>query len=492
MNTKSKWSELTTIVDAENVSMTPEMEELLPLNVESGPIPKPHAKIYPRNVDDVRKVVQWANESGTPLVPVSSGGPHYHGDTAPELPGAVVVDLSRMNKILKIDRRNRLALIQPGVTHAQLVPELKKEGLRINMPLMPRRNKSVIASLLEREPVMSPKFQWNLLEPLRSLEIIWGNGDHFFSGTGFLRGEKQSDWEQGIVPAQGCGAGPSQVDFYKFVSAAQGSMGIVTWASVKCEVLPQARKIFFVSARRLEELIAFTYKLVKFRFGDELFIVNNTCMAQLLSSEADEIATLKSKLPLWTVVLSITGGNHFPQEQVSAQEQDIADIAQSFGLSMTPQVNGCMGHELLKRMLGDHEDRHWKHGYKGYGEEIFFLTTLDKTPEMVKTMQALSDEHGYSTSEIGVYIQPAHQGVCCHCEFILPVDRANRLENQRAESLSRAAAPRLFSQGAFFSRPYGAWAPMVYNADAGAANALRKIKQIFDPNDVMNPGKLCF
>jgi FAD/FMN-containing dehydrogenase len=33
---------------------------------------------------------------------------------------------------------------------------------------------------------------------------------------------------------------------------------------------------------------------------------------------------------------------------------------------------------------------------------------------------------------------------------------------------------------------------MVYNADAQATLALRKVKDIFDPSHVMNPGKLCF
>ena len=45
---------------------------------------------------------------------------------------------------------------------------------------------------------------------------------------------------------------------------------------------------------------------------------------------------------------------------------------------------------------------------------------------------------------------------------------------------------------AYFSRPYGIWADMVYNSDARTTTVTQKIKQIFDPNNVMNPGKLCF
>ncbi len=46
--------------------------------------------------------------------------------------------------------------------------------------------------------------------------------------------------------------------------------------------------------------------------------------------------------------------------------------------------------------------------------------------------------------------------------------------------------------GASFHRPYGLLAEMRYGRDAAVTGALRKIKRLFDPNRVMNPGKLCY
>ncbi len=401
-----------------------------------------------------------------------------------------MVDLSGMKRILKIDRRNRLALLEPGVTYAELQPALQAEGLRMIAPLLPRTNKSVVASLLEREPVMSPRYQWNLLEPLRSLEIIWGNGDKFYSGSGTFRGEKDEDWQAGRVPS--LGPGPGQLDFYKFVSAAQGSMGIVTWASVKCEVYPQARKIFFIPAERLEDTVDFTYKLLKFRFGDELFIVNNTCLASMAASQAGEIESLKNTLPAWTVVVAISGGEILAEEKLAAQESDIRDIAQQHGLQMVPAFQEIRGKTMLDLILHPSPEPYWKLRYRGGSQEIFFLTTLDKTPDFVAAMSSAAAEGEFPAADIGVYLQPVHQGVACHCEFILPFDRENSAEVQKTQALFRKASQRLFRQGAYFSRPYGPWADMVYNADARTKFVSQKIKDIFDPNHVMNPGKLCF
>jgi FAD/FMN-containing dehydrogenase len=269
-------------------------------------------------------------------------------------------------------------------------------------------------------------------------------------------------------------------------------MGIVTWASVKCEVFAEYRKLFLVPAERLEDVIDFTYKLLKFRFGDELFILNNGCLATILSNEPDAVRSLKDTLPSWAVIVGITGGHILPRERGKAQENDIRDIAQQFGLKMVPAIQGCRGSELLELLLEPSKEPYWKLRTKGGSQEVFFLTTLDKTPGYVTTMVSAANDHQYPAPDVGVYIQPVHQGVGCHCEFILPFDRKNRAEMLRTQELFRDASLRLHRQGAFFSRPYGIWADMVYNADARTTIATRKVKGIFDPNNVMNPGKLCF
>jgi FAD/FMN-containing dehydrogenase len=451
---------------------------------------KPRFLVKPKDAGEVQRIVLWANKTRTPLIPVSSGGPHFRGDTLPTARGSVVVDLSGMNRILKIDRRNRLALIEPGVTYTRLLPELRKEGLRIAMPLLPRGNKSVLTSLLEREPVISPKYQWNLLEPLRSLEIVWGNGDRIWSGSGALRGEKEEDWKKGLAPVWG--PGPGQLDFYKFVSAAQGSMGIVTWASVKCEVFSEYRKLFFIPASKLDDLIDFAYRLLRFRFGEELFIMNNACLAYILTNVQAGTADLKASLPPWTVIAGIAGGQILPGERVEAQENDIRDIAGQFKLRMEQEIQCCRGDDLLELLQKPSQKPYWKLRYMGGVQEIFFLTTLDRTVDYIATMYSTADEHGFPTQDIGIYIQPVHQGVGCHLEFILPFDPVNQTRSSTARELFNDASLRLFRKGAYFSRPYGIWAEMVFNKDRKTAAVTRKVKEIFDQNNVMNPGRLCF
>jgi FAD/FMN-containing dehydrogenase len=286
--------------------------------------------------------------------------------------------------------------------------------------------------------------------------------------------------------------GPAQVDYYRVVQAAQGSMGIVTWVSVGCEVLPQLQKLFFVPSQRLEDLVGFAHRLLKFRYGDEFLILNNSALAYILDEGGDQSGALRGELPPWVLILVAAGYEYLPEERVEVQEKDIMDIAQQFSLKLVSAIPGASSGEVLEILRQPSKEPYWKLRYRGGCQDIFFLTTLNRTPEFVNTMSSVAQQQGYSPSQIGVYIQPQHQGVCCHCEFSLPFDPGNPKEATSTQELFTKASGVLINQGAYFSRPYGPWANAVYNRDANSTIILKKIKGIFDPNNVMNPGKLCF
>jgi FAD/FMN-containing dehydrogenase len=451
---------------------------------------KPRAVVKPASAAEVQAVVQWANQTGAPLVPVSSGPPHFHGGTVPGVAGAVVVDLGGLKRIFRVDRRNRIAMFEAGVTYPELQPALAKEGLRLTMPLLPRAGKSVVASLLEREPTLVPRQQWASLEPLRCTEIIWGDGHRFATGDAGNWTSMEGAWERKQAAAGP--AGPGQADFYRLVSGAQGSMGIVTWASAKCEVLPQLHKLFLAPASQLDDLLDFTYQLLKFRFADELMIVNGFVLASIVKSDPAAVSALAAKLPPWVALVGIAGRSILPREKVESQEKDIAEIAQKHSLKLAASVSGVKGAEVLKALVNPSRETCWKLDYKGGFQDIFFLTTLGRTPGFLKTMDAVAGAAGYPAADIGVYIQPQQQGANCHCEFILPYDPADAGESARIQGIFTKASRELYRQGAYYSRPYGIWADMAYQANAPATEVLKKVKGIFDPNHIMNPGKLCF
>jgi FAD/FMN-containing dehydrogenase len=65
-------------------------------------------------------------------------------------------------------------------------------------------------------------------------------------------------------------------------------------------------------------------------------------------------------------------------------------------------------------------------------------------------------------------------------------------EKEKVKGLYSELSEELITAGAFFSRPYGAWADLVYRRAAVYTWTLKEIKKVFDPKNIMNPGKLCF
>src|SRR4030042_4860248 len=112
--------ELTKIVGSDNVLDSPAVLEKYSKDSSFVTQIMPRCVVKPGNADEVQKIVKWANETLTPLVPVSSGLPHFRGDTVPSVDGAVIVDLSRMNKIMRVDPVNRVAMVEPGVPFGKL------------------------------------------------------------------------------------------------------------------------------------------------------------------------------------------------------------------------------------------------------------------------------------------------------------------------------------------------------------------------------------
>ncbi|MBP7735350.1 MAG: FAD-binding oxidoreductase [Spirochaetes bacterium] len=440
--------------------------------------------VTPRTAEQVLEIVKLANSEKFPLVPVSSTGPRFRGDTVPKQKGAVVVDLSLMKSIVRIDRRSKTALVEPGVTFGELIDAAAAKGLRVAAPLLPKKTKSVVASMLEREPTTLPKYHWDMQDPLCCVEVIFGSGDLFRTGAAAGPGSIEQQWASG--QAQKSPMGPAQTDWAKIIQASQGTMGIVTWASVKLELKPQVEKAFIVGASRLDDLVDFAYALTRTRYADHCFILNNVDCAAITGGKPDKA------MPAWVLFYTISGYERFPEDRVRYLEKDIDDIAAKLKVRPSQEVGSLKADALLKLMGKPSDDPYWKmkksHGF----QDIMFLNTLDHSSNFINEIQQLSKSFGIAGDAIGIYLQPLQQGRICHNEYTVMYDPGNPEEAKKTQAFCESATRKILDMGGFFSRPYAESAQAVYEKCPDAVAALHKVKKILDPRGVMNPGRLCF
>ena len=450
---------------------------------------KPLLALYPEDKKDVQRIVRLANESRIPLIPISSGPPRFHGDTVPSR-GGVIVDFSRMNRIMNIDSVNGCVMMEAGVTYGELIPELKKHGLRLNIPLLPRAAKSVVTSRLELEPNLIPKYQYDFVDPLMTLEVVYGTGEDLRTGSASgpgpletLKADKVNPW------------GPGMIDYFRFLTGAQGTMGLVIWAMTKAEVLPSLQKLFFIPIDDVEKLTSPMMRFLRKRAVDECLALNSTNLAAILAENwPEDFRELQANLPPWTVMVCISGYKRRPEERIGIMEKYLAEICKDLGLKPQATLYGAEGKEstILKLLSGPWgKEPYWKLRYKGTCHDIFFLTTLSQASGFIHLAKEIASKYRYRIEDIGCYLQPVVQGRGCYLEFNLPCEESNAEESIETQMFMEMSAA-LMEHGAYFNRPYGPWADMVFSRYTEGVTVLKKLKGIFDPNNILNPGKLCF
>jgi hypothetical protein len=482
--------ELSRAIGAENVSTDPAALRSYSGDYSSVTGTCPEFIVYPHSKKDVREIVRIANQHQIALVPVSSGPPRFHGDTVPSERG-IVVDFGGMRQIVRIDSVSRCATVEPGVTYGDLVPALESHGMKINMPLAPRANKSVLTSCLEREATMIPKYQYDYLDPLLTVEVVYGSGDEFRTGSASGPGAPESLKADKVNPW-----GPGAIDYYRLLSASQGTMGLATRGVIRTEVQPTLRKLFFIPLDQPQQLSAPLDGLLRKRVVDECLALNNTNLATLLADDMRaDFTPLKAALPPWTIIACVAGYQRRAEERVAIQEKYLAEICATLGLQAQTQLPGAPGLEQkVLRVISEpwSKEPYWKLRRTDRCYELFFLAPLSKAGYFVESMNEAVESIHCPDLDCGVYVQPLVQGRGVHCSFLLPCNSSSAEEIEAVQKLFLSASEFLMKKGAFFSRPYGPWAPMVYRNYSDGAAMLKTLKNIFDPNGILNPGKLCF
>jgi FAD/FMN-containing dehydrogenase len=431
----------------------------------------PDFQVMPRTVKEIQKIVRLANRNSFILTPRSSATDFSSISFPAE--NWVLVDLTRMDSILKVDERNRAIMIEPGARWGPVREELKKRGLRPLYPLAPNKDKSVLTSFLEREPRLIPKFEY--AESILTMEVVLPNGDVFRTGSasGPAVNSKRSKIDK-VGPH-----GPSVIEYVRLFQGSQGALGIATWINVKVENLPSLQKLFFIPCKSAEDAVNCMYKIQRRQIGYECLALNSRQLANVHGGNLVDV------LAPWTVIICLGGGRRRPQEKLDYEEEALHDVVGDLGLEALTELDG-LDSSFADRIQGPWDGNTWyKHALKGDSADVFFITTLNRVPTMEEVFSGLAAEHDVDPDEIGTYIQPLEYGRACHVEFVIPFDPEVESEAIKVWPLARESAGVILHHGGFFSRSHELWAETVRDRSRSYVSALGKLKKIFDPNGVM-------
>ena len=188
----------------------------------------------------------------------------------------------------------------------------------------------------------------------------------------------------------------------------------------------------------------------------------------------------------WNLIYILAGRGNLTIDKLDYLEGDITDLMRESNLEHLERSNLIDRNDILE-CTNNYTSDPWKTRYKGGYQDIFFISNYENIPKYIEKVELKYPEN------LGIYIQPINQGTSYHCEFDLFYDLKNEIDTKDLRVKFNEISIDLMDSGAFFNRPYGDWAKEVYARHIEQTSiALRKVKNIFDPKNVLNPGVLCF
>jgi hypothetical protein len=429
--------------------------------------------VRPGSQEEVEKIILMADQNSVPVVPYSSGT-NLQGAHIPTT-RAVTLDLSRMDKIHLIDPVSRNVILEPGVTFSRLQGELKKQGLRVLTPVGIPGEGSVIGSYLELTPLFSwPKYgAWETL----TLKMVLPTGE--VMGTGQMAIEAAQHPYTWTTP---------YAVVNRMFLGAQGTLGVVTRAAITVKTLHPSAKVFFANFDDLTTMAEAARGFLRVEVTEELFVANPHYLSLFLTKKwPEEFNQLKQKCAPWTMVMVARG----EEEEVELKALDLKDVASSLKLKLKTDLPGLAdaGERVLNEIAYPagylNQNR-----YKGAFNPIFCYTTRENLSSFHDLIIGLTNTHKYPPEDTGFFILPLNHGATFYFEPGFYRNPQDEGESKRVERLFLETSSQLISQGAFFDRPYPLWANEVYARASHYHGKIKEIKEMVDPHNIMNPGKL--
>lgn len=252
----------------------------------------PAAAVCPASSAEVQALIRIANEHRVPLWPISRGKNYGYGGAAPLMSGTVVLDMTRMNRILEVDERLGYCRIEPGVGFFDLHEYLQRQRIPLWMGNPGNAWGSVIGNALERGNSSTPYGEHSA--NLCGLEVVLPSGELVRTGTGAMANSATGSLFRH-------GYGPSWDELF-----VQSNFGIVTQAGFWLMPEPEAMLTMTLRVPRPEDIHWLVDVLRPFRL--RRVIEHNVNITSYMAS-----ATMSSQRTEW-----YTGRDALPPSVVRA------------------------------------------------------------------------------------------------------------------------------------------------------------------------------
>ncbi|MBS1797859.1 MAG: FAD-binding protein [Acidobacteria bacterium] len=447
---------LRAIVGADNVLVDPERVEPYGGDAVKEKFP-PEAVVFPESTAQMVEILKLANEY---LFPVTArgGGVGYTGGAVP-IEGGIVVGTDRMNRIVEINADDLYVVCQPGLTTYALQQAVEKYGLLFPPDPASYKDSYIGGNIAENAGGMrTPKYGVTKHSVL-GLEVVTATGEVIRTGGRTVKNVVGFDLT-GLI----CGS--------------EGMLGIITEATLKLLPMPEATATVRASFKTMEEACK-----VLTRFTPEgllpmaMEVVDRNCIGAIEENFAFGLAADAGAI----LIVAVDG---------------FRDEVEKNAITIERILKANNGFDILRSKTKDEENKLWdvrraispslmKYGTLKINEDV--VVPRSKVPELIRRVEEIGRRHQTFVANFG------HAGDGnIHVNFMC--DRADADSVARARACVKETFELSVNLGGSISGEHGIGyvkAPYLDIAvDRPTLEVMKAIKKVFDPNGILNPGKM--
>ncbi|SFE47978.1 FAD-binding oxidoreductase [Paracidovorax wautersii] len=417
--------------------------------------PPPSAVVFAESTQDVADAVRLAAQHGVPVIPYGAGS-SLEGHLL-AIQGGISIDVSRMNRLLRVDADDLTVTVQPGITRKQLNEAIKDTGLFF--PIDPGADASIGGMAATRASGTNAVRYGTMRENVLALEVVTAAGEAIRTGT---RAKKSA----------------AGYDLTRLLVGSEGTLGVITEVTLRLYPLPEAVSAAICSFPSIEAAVRTVIQTIQ--LGVPIARV------ELIDANTVRMVNAHSKLGLREEPMLLMEFHGSPAG-VQEQAETVQSLAQEWN-----------GNAFEWATTPEERTRLWTARHNAYFAAVQSRSgcraiSTDTCVPISRLADCLLDSVAEADASGIPYFLVGHVGDG-NFHFGYLIDPDSPAERQTAEALNHQLVARALSLGGTCTGEHGVGIHkmgfLLDETGPGAVAMMRAIKQALDPQNILNPGKI--
>ncbi|GFZ95169.1 FAD-binding oxidoreductase [Dyella caseinilytica] len=422
--------------------------------------PAPLAIALPASIEEVQGIMRWANENKVAIVP--SGGRTGLSGGAVAAHGELVLSLARMNRVLGFDAVDRTLTVQPGIALEAVHGAAREHGLIYPVDFAARGSCSIGGNIATNAGGIRVIRYGNTREWIAGLKVVAGNGELLDLNRGLIKNS-------------------SGYDFRQLVIGSEGTLGIVVEATLRLADPPQPSQVMLLALPDMDALMQ-VFALFRARLSLQAFeFFTDMALKHVLAHGAQR--AIDGEHPYYVVTEFDAPDERAQEAALTAFEQGVEQGLISDGVIAQSDAQAAALWRLregITESLAPH---------KPYKNDI--SVRISAVPAFLQEIQSLLTRE-YPDIEV-VWFGHIGDGNL-HINVLKPDTLSDADFIAQCEHVTKLLAQTLQRHGGSISAEHGIGlvkrAYLESTRSAAEIALMRGVKSVFDPNGILNPGKL--